>query len=69
MEILFDRPGDGHGKPRTVRLRFRVSPVAILGEDRVEAVEIVYNRLEPDSRGSVRAVPPNGVGESDNPGP
>jgi len=45
------------GKPRVVRLRFRVSPVAILGEDRVEAVEIVRNRLEADSSGHVRAVP------------
>ena len=45
------------GKPRTVRLRFRVSPVAIVGEERVEAVELVHNRLEPDERGSVRAVP------------
>jgi ferredoxin--NADP+ reductase len=44
------------GKPRAVRLRFRVSPVAILGEGRVEAVEIVRNRLEPDGGGSVRAV-------------
>ncbi len=45
------------GKPRTVRLRFRVSPVAILGEDRVEAVGIVRNRLEADAKGWVRAVP------------
>jgi ferredoxin/flavodoxin---NADP+ reductase len=45
------------GKPRLVRLRFRVSPVAILGEERVEGVEIVHNCLEPDDRGSVRAVP------------
>ncbi len=45
------------GKPRTVRLRFRVSPVAILGSERVEGVEIVHNRLEPDERGRVRAVP------------
>ncbi|MBA3432515.1 MAG: FAD-dependent oxidoreductase [Actinobacteria bacterium] len=44
------------GKPRIVRLRFRVSPVALLGEERVEAVEIVGNRLEPDGDGSVRAV-------------
>jgi ferredoxin/flavodoxin---NADP+ reductase len=44
------------GKPRAVRLRFRVSPVAILGRDRVEGVEIARNRLEPDGRGSVRAV-------------
>jgi ferredoxin--NADP+ reductase len=44
------------GKPKAVRLRFRASPVAILGDDRVEGVEIVRNRLEPDGRGSVRAV-------------
>jgi ferredoxin--NADP+ reductase len=44
------------GKPKTVRLRFRASPVAILGDERVEGVEIVRNRLEPDGRGSVRAV-------------
>jgi len=44
------------GKPRSVRLRFRASPVAILGEDRVEGIEIVRNRLEPDASGSVRAV-------------
>ena len=45
------------GKPRSVRLRFRVSPVAILGDERVEAVEIVRNRLEPGGSGSVRSVP------------
>jgi len=44
------------GKPRRVILRFRASPVAIVGEDRVEGVEVVRNRLEPDGRGSVRAV-------------
>jgi ferredoxin/flavodoxin---NADP+ reductase len=44
------------GKPCVVRLRFRVSPVAILGEERVEAVEIVRNRLDPDGSGRVRAV-------------
>ena len=47
---------DQEGKPRVVRLRFRASPVAILGEERVEGVEIVRNDLEPDGRGSVRAV-------------
>jgi ferredoxin/flavodoxin---NADP+ reductase len=45
------------GKPRAVRLRFRASPVAILGDERVEGVEIVRNRLEPDAAGRVRAVP------------
>jgi ferredoxin--NADP+ reductase len=33
------------GKPRVVKLRFCVSPVAILGDERVEAVEVVRNRL------------------------
>jgi ferredoxin--NADP+ reductase len=33
------------GKPRRICLRFLVSPVAILGDDRVEAVEIVRNEL------------------------
>jgi ferredoxin/flavodoxin---NADP+ reductase len=57
VEILRDfstrRPS---GKSRTVRLRFRASPVAILGDDRVEGVDIVRNRLEPNEAGSVRAV-------------
>jgi ferredoxin/flavodoxin---NADP+ reductase len=44
------------GKPRSVRLRFRASPVAILGDDRVGGIEIVRNRLEPDPSGRVRAV-------------
>ncbi len=34
------------GKPKRVVLRFLYSPVAILGEERVEAVELVRNRLE-----------------------
>jgi ferredoxin/flavodoxin---NADP+ reductase len=39
------------GKPRKIILRFLVSPVAILGEERVEAVEIVRNELvEEDGR-------------------
>ena len=33
------------GKPRRIVLRFLVSPVAILGEDKVEAVEVVRNEL------------------------
>ena len=47
---------DQEGKPRVLRLRFCSSPVAILGEERVEGVEFVHNRLESDGRGSVRAV-------------
>ena len=44
------------GKPKVVRLRFRVSPAAFVGDRRVEAIEVVCNRLEPDGFGSVRAV-------------
>jgi ferredoxin--NADP+ reductase len=45
------------GRKRTIRLRFVTSPVAILGNDRVEAVEVVRNRLEQDERGRIVAVP------------
>jgi ferredoxin--NADP+ reductase len=39
------------GKPRRIVLRFLASPTAILGEDRVEAVEVVRNELvEQDGR-------------------
>ncbi len=44
------------GKPKRLVLRFCVSPVAILGDGRVEAIEVVRNELVPDGRGSVRAV-------------
>ena len=44
------------GKPRTLRLRFRVSPVAILGDGKVEAVEVVRNTLVADDSGRIRAV-------------
>jgi ferredoxin/flavodoxin---NADP+ reductase len=39
------------GKPRRIVLRFLVSPVAILGEDKVEGVEVAHNELvEEDGR-------------------
>ena len=38
------------GKPRAIRLRFRTSPFAILGEERVEAIELVRNELDPRGR-------------------
>jgi ferredoxin/flavodoxin---NADP+ reductase len=44
------------GKPKTVRIRFCVSPVALVGEGKVEAVEIVKNELVADSGGRIRAV-------------
>ena len=57
VEILRDfATREPAGKPRSVRLRFRASPVAIHGKERVEAVEIVRNRLEADEEGRVRAV-------------
>jgi ferredoxin--NADP+ reductase len=47
MEVLRDfaerRPA---GKPVTVRLRFLASPVALHGEEKVESIELVRNRLE-----------------------
>jgi ferredoxin/flavodoxin---NADP+ reductase len=44
------------GKPRRIVLRFLVSPLAILGEERVEAVEVVRNELvAADGRISARA--------------
>jgi ferredoxin--NADP+ reductase len=49
------------GKPRRIVLRFLVSPVALLGSDRVEAVEVVRNELvEEDGRLVAR---PTGVTE------
>ena len=40
-----------------MKLRFCVSPVAILGEARVEAIEIVRNALVVDEQGVIRAEP------------
>jgi ferredoxin--NADP+ reductase len=44
------------GKGKTLRLRFLVSPVAILGNGRVEAVEVVRNELVAGDDGQIRAV-------------
>src|SRR5579859_4108482 len=38
------------GKPRRLVLRFFRSPVAILGDERVEAIELVRNTLDADQR-------------------
>ena len=43
------------GKPRAVKLRFCVSPVAVLGDGKVEAIEIVRNALVVDEQGVIRA--------------
>src|SRR3954451_12587078 len=47
LETLHELASRGRtGKPKTLRLRFLASPVALHGDDRVEAIEIVRNRLE-----------------------
>ena len=46
-----------YGKPRMVHLRFCLSPVEILGDERVEALKLERNRLEPREDGSIAAVP------------
>src|SRR6185436_2374492 len=45
------------GKRRSIRLRFCVSPVEIVGEGRVEGIEVVRNRLVADASGRVSAEP------------
>ena len=46
VEILRGYAGRApSGKPRTIRLTFKASPVAILGDGRVEGVEVVRNEL------------------------
>jgi ferredoxin/flavodoxin---NADP+ reductase len=44
------------GKPRRLVLRFLASPIAILGDGKVEAVEVVRNTLVADEHGELRAV-------------
>jgi ferredoxin--NADP+ reductase len=44
------------GKRRRIILRFLVSPVAIIGENRVEAVELVHNEIGYDKAGVLRAL-------------
>jgi ferredoxin--NADP+ reductase len=43
LRAYAERPPEG--KQKAIRLRFLVSPVAILGDDRVEAIELVRNEL------------------------
>jgi ferredoxin--NADP+ reductase len=45
------------GKPKQLALRFCVSPVQILGEGKVEAIELVGNSLVLDDGGQIKAVP------------
>jgi ferredoxin--NADP+ reductase len=45
-----------HGHSHRVVLRFLRSPIALLGDGRVEAVRVSVNRIEDDGNGGVRAV-------------
>jgi ferredoxin--NADP+ reductase len=45
------------GRRRTIRFRFAVSPIAIHGEGRVEAIDVIRNELVSDGSGRIRAVP------------
>ena len=58
LEVLREYAArEPEGKPKRLVLRFLLSPVEINGEERVEAIELVHNRLEADDTGSLRAVP------------
>ena len=57
MEVLRDFAArEPTGKPVTVRLRFLASPIALQGDQRVESIELVRNRLE-EQDGRLVAVP------------
>ena len=53
------------GKRRRIVLRFLVSPVEILGTDRVEGIRIVHNELVEGDDGSLRARPTDVTEEID----
>ncbi len=58
LEVLREYAArEPQGKPKRLVLRFLLSPVAIIGDERVEAIELVRNRLEADEGGTLRAVP------------
>ncbi len=60
VETLRDyaaRDVDSSQKTHRVVLRFLTSPVEIIGDERVEGVRVVRNRIEADAAGQPRAVP------------
>jgi ferredoxin--NADP+ reductase len=57
LEVLREYAArEPEGKPKRLVLRFLQSPAAIEGVERVEAIELVRNRLEVDDAGTLRAV-------------
>jgi ferredoxin--NADP+ reductase len=64
VEILRNYADKGSvGKDRRIVLRFLVSPVEILGEERVEGIRIVRNELHQDEDGSLRPRPTDATEE------
>jgi ferredoxin--NADP+ reductase len=58
VEVLTEYAArDPAGKPRALKLRFCVSPVAILGDGKVEAIEVVRNKLVAGANGRILAEP------------
>jgi ferredoxin--NADP+ reductase len=58
LDILREFAARGSdGKPKQLELRFCVSPVQILGEGKVEAIQIVRNALVMSDDGEIKAVP------------
>ncbi len=58
LELLREFSGrEQTGAPRRIHLHFLVSPVEIIGSERVEALEIVHNELYESEDGSIRPRP------------
>ena len=58
LDILRDFASRGsNGKPKQLALRFCISPVQILGEGKVEAIQVVRNSLVLGDDGEIKAVP------------
>ena len=58
VEILkgYAQRGDT-GKSRKIIMRFLVSPTEIIGTDKVEAIKVVRNELQPDDKGNLKPRP------------
>lgn len=58
VQILREYAARGDtGKRRKIIMRFLVSPVEIIGSDKVEAIKVVKNQLVPDDKGNLKAKP------------
>jgi ferredoxin--NADP+ reductase len=64
VEIISGYAGrEPTGKPRRIVLRFLVSPVEIVGDERLKGIRICRNELVPDESGALRARPTDRVEE------